>query len=138
MLKFSKKTQYAMVALLHLHHCGDEGRDTAHCISERHGFPEEYLGKVLQKLARSGLLESVQGAGGGYRLARPFGELTVGAVVDATGERPVPRPDRHAQCAEVCVCYVQCALEDVQTRVMDYLDSLPLCEVLTESNTATA
>lgn len=132
MLKFSKKTQYAMVALLHLRHCAEDGRDTARAISKKYDFPEEYLGKVLQKMVRAELLESVQGANGGYRLARPFAELSVGCVVDAIGERPANAVP-HSQCADECTCYVQTALEDVQSKVMAYLESLPLQEVLAES-----
>jgi len=144
MLKFSKKTQYAMVALLHLKHCANEGQETARSISQRYDFPEEYLGKVLQKMAKAGLLESVRGADGGYRLAVPYHELSVGSVVDAIGERPTTAiggdekspcsaAERHAQCADECTCYVQGALEDVQTKVMEFLETLPLSEVLAES-----
>jgi len=92
-------------------------------------------------MAKAGLLESVRGADGGYRLAVPYHELSVGTVVDAIGERPTTAlagepcsaADRHAKCADECTCYVQGALEDVQAKVMQFLETIPLSEVLAES-----
>src|SRR5438309_1327586 len=52
-------------------------------LAEYHGIPPAYLAKHLQALAAAGLVESVAGRKGGYRLARPAREITVLAVVDA-------------------------------------------------------
>ena len=133
MIKFSKKTHYAMIALLHLRRCGDDEQGTARQISGRHDIPEDYLSKVLQRMARAGLVESIQGARGGYRLTRRFRDLSVGSVVDAMGERPEPAPPTYGDCDDdECCCCVQHALEDVQRRVMDYLDTLRLDELLVD------
>lgn len=52
-------------------------------LAEFHGVPAAYLAKHLQALSRAGILESVQGVGGGYRLARPAADITVLDVVEA-------------------------------------------------------
>src|SRR6476619_6203577 len=52
-------------------------------LAEYHGVPSEYLAKHLQALARADVLETVKGARGGYRLARPAAEITVLDVVEA-------------------------------------------------------
>ncbi len=52
-------------------------------LAEFHGVPAAYLAKHLQALSRAGILESVQGPRGGYRLARPAAEITVLDVVEA-------------------------------------------------------
>ena len=52
-------------------------------LAEYHGVPSAYLAKHLQALARSGVLETVKGPRGGYRLARPPAEITVLDVVEA-------------------------------------------------------
>ena len=52
-------------------------------LAEFHGVPAAYLAKHLQALSRAGILESVQGVGGGYRLARPAADITVLEVVEA-------------------------------------------------------
>ena len=52
-------------------------------LAEYHGVPAAYLAKHLQALSRAGILEAVQGPRGGYRLARPAGEITVLDVIEA-------------------------------------------------------
>jgi Rrf2 family protein len=52
-------------------------------LAEYHGVPPAYLAKHLQALAGAGVLRTVKGAHGGYRLARPATEITVLDVVEA-------------------------------------------------------
>src|SRR5262245_57401725 len=61
-------------------------------LAEYHGVPAAYLAKHLQSLARAGVLETVKGPRGGYRLARAAAEITVLDVVEAIdGEEPAFR-----------------------------------------------
>jgi Rrf2 family protein len=52
-------------------------------LAEYHGVPAAYLAKHLQALAGAGVLTTVKGARGGYRLARPAAEISVLDVVQA-------------------------------------------------------
>ena len=61
-------------------------------LAEYHGVPAAYLAKHLQALARAGVLETVKGPKGGYRLARPATEITLLDVVEAIdGDEPAFR-----------------------------------------------
>lgn len=61
-------------------------------LAEYHAVPAAYLAKQLQALAGAGVLETVKGPRGGYRLARPPTEITVLDVVEAIdGEEPAFR-----------------------------------------------
>ena len=61
-------------------------------LAEYHGVPSAYLAKHLQALAGAGVLETVKGPRGGYRLARPAAEITVLDVVEAIdGHEPAFR-----------------------------------------------
>jgi len=61
-------------------------------LAEFHGVPTAYLAKHLQALARAGILESVPGGRGGYRLARPVDDITLLDVVEALeGKAPAFR-----------------------------------------------
>lgn len=51
-------------------------------IAERHGIPATFLVQILHELRRAGLVASVRGAAGGYRLSRPPSEVTLADVVD--------------------------------------------------------
>src|SRR5262245_46876157 len=65
-------------------------------LAEYHGVPGAYLAKHLQALSRHGIIESVSGPRGGYRLARPASKITVLDVVQAIeGAAPAFR------CAEI-------------------------------------
>ena len=61
-------------------------------LAEYHAVPSAYLAKHLQALARAGVLETVKGPRGGYRLARPASDITVLDVVEAIdGDEPAFR-----------------------------------------------
>ena len=52
-------------------------------LAEFHGVPTAYLAKHLQAMSRAGILESVAGPRGGYRLARPAAEISILDVMEA-------------------------------------------------------
>ena len=70
MLRFSKKADYALMAMKHLAVRGDAGSSSAREIAAEYNIPIELLAKVLQRLVRTGLLISTQGTRGGYTLSR--------------------------------------------------------------------
>jgi Rrf2 family protein len=58
-------------------------------LADYHGVPAPYLAKHLQAMTRAGVLESVPGRTGGFRLARPAGDITVLDIVEAIdGDEP--------------------------------------------------
>lgn len=88
MLKLTKKADYGLIALRHLagpvrdHDHADWSRTaSAKDISEAYRIPLPLLSKVLQKLAKSGLLISEQGTNGGYRLARDPEQISTLEVI---------------------------------------------------------
>jgi Rrf2 family protein len=52
-------------------------------IAQRHGIPLQFLVQILRTLRSAGLIESVRGAGGGYRLSAPPQEVALADIVDA-------------------------------------------------------
>ncbi len=83
MLRLSKKTDYALMAMKHLALHGDRGASSAREIAEQYDIPAELMAKVLQRLVRRGLLVSHQGTRGGYQLARPATLMSVADVIQA-------------------------------------------------------
>ena len=85
-MKLSTKGRYAMVALADIALQGGGGLVTLADISRRQAVSLPYLEQLFVKLRRGGLVESVRGPGGGYRLARPASEIRVVDVLSAVDE----------------------------------------------------
>ena len=83
MLKFTRKTDYAVQALLHMAAREGAGLVSAREIAACHGIPVQLTAKLLQAMARAGLCESSLGPRGGYRLAKPAGAVTLKAIIEA-------------------------------------------------------
>jgi len=83
MLKLTKKADYGLMAMKHLAEHGDHGACSAKDVAEAYGIPPEALAKILQKLAKAGLLNSQHGMNGGYTLARDPGLITAFEVIRA-------------------------------------------------------
>ncbi len=85
-MKLSTKGRYAMVALADLALEEGDGFVTLTDISARQNISLAYLEQLFVKLRRSGLVESVRGPGGGYRLARSSNSIRVSDVLEAVDE----------------------------------------------------
>jgi len=83
MLKLTKKADYALMAMKHLAEHGQAGACSAKDVAEAYGIPSEALAKILQRLAKSGLLISQHGTNGGYTLARDAAKISAFEVIRA-------------------------------------------------------
>jgi Rrf2 family protein len=83
-MKISAKTEYACLAVLALAQQRPEDPPIRiREISMMYEIPERYLVQILLQLKGAGLVVSTRGASGGYRLARPASQISVGAVLTA-------------------------------------------------------
>jgi Rrf2 family protein len=128
MLRLSKKTDYALMAMKHLALMGDRGSASAREIAEQYDIPVELMAKVLQRLARRGLLASHQGTRGGYQLARPSTAISVADVMQA-----VDGPLTVTACSHDdhgCGQYQKCNVRDPLWRLKDrILTALGTCSI---------
>lgn len=85
-MKLSTKGRYAMVALTDLALQPEEDLVTLSDISKRQKISLPYLEQLFVKLRRAGLVESVRGPGGGYRLARVSSDIRVSDILAAVDE----------------------------------------------------
>ena len=85
-MKLSTKGRYALVALVDIAFHQDEGLVSVNDLSRRQDISLPYLEQLFVKLRRSGLVSSVRGPGGGYRLARPAKEIRIDEVLTAVDE----------------------------------------------------
>ncbi|MEO0485126.1 MAG: Rrf2 family transcriptional regulator [Pseudomonadota bacterium] len=85
-MKLSTKGRYAMVALADLALQDQDKQVSLGEISKRQQISLAYLEQLFVKLRRAGLVQSVRGPGGGYRLARPASDIRVSEILGAVDE----------------------------------------------------
>jgi len=83
LLKLTKKADYALMAMKHLAEHASEGSRSAKDVADAFGIPPEALAKILQRLAKAGLLQSHHGINGGYVLARAAHTISAFEVIEA-------------------------------------------------------
>src|SRR5271165_486526 len=83
MLKLTKKADYGLMAMKHLAEHADQGACSAKDVAEAYGIPQEALAKILQRLAKVGLIRSQYGMNGGYTLTRDPKMISAFEVIKA-------------------------------------------------------
>ena len=138
MLRLSKKTDYALMAMKHLALLGDRGSSSAREIAEQYDIPVELMAKVLQRLARKGLLASHQGTRGGYQLARGAAMISVADVIQAV-DGPVTvtacSEDDH-NCDQFTKCSIRDPLWKIKNRILDALNTVSVAEMAADTEPA--
>jgi Rrf2 family iron-sulfur cluster assembly transcriptional regulator len=110
---------------------GGDGPVTLGGISERQAISLSYLEQLFGKLRRNALVSSVRGPGGGYLLAKPAPEISVGEII-----RAVDEPIDATQCGgkENCRDEQKCITHDLWTNlnrhIFDYLGSVMLSDLV--------
>jgi len=80
-VKLTRRSEYALLALIHLARAEGEGYVAVSAIAEAQGLPSKFLEQLLMALKRAGLVRSQKGPHGGYRLGRPASKITLAEVV---------------------------------------------------------
>ncbi len=105
-MKLSTRVRYAMRAMLELALQADAPSVSSREVAARQKVSEKYVGQLLAQLHTAGLVHSVRGQGGGFRLARPPKEIRLLDVVLAFEGTlaPVPCVDEPDLCARAPDC----------------------------------
>ncbi|MGB3293061.1 MAG: RrF2 family transcriptional regulator [Phormidesmis sp.] len=89
-MKLTTRGHYSVKALLDLSLQPVGTVSSVNAIAHRQQLPAPYLEKLLMELRRSHLVDSVRGAQGGYRLAKPPSQISLGQILEAVGESVSP------------------------------------------------
>lgn len=90
-MRFSLKGEYGILAALEIAlHC-DQGPIQVKKIAHQQGIPPRFLEQIMSSLKKSGLVESIRGAQGGYRLTKPAEEIRLSDLLQAV-EGPILPP----------------------------------------------
>jgi Rrf2 family protein len=140
MLRLSKKADYALIAMKHLARNAGAPSTSAREIAEQYDIPIELLAKVLQRLVRTGLLQSTQGTRGGYTLSRPPKSISVADVIQAIdGPLTVTACSTEKNdCEQYSKCSVRDPLWQIRERIVAALGTVTISEMAADQDAATA
>lgn len=131
MLRLTKKADYGLMALKYLAEQEGAGAQSAKDIAEAYHIPPQLLAKILQTLAKSGLLVSHAGTNGGYALARPATEITAFETI-----RAIDGPlfitsciTIHGTCDLAGHCTIKEPLRKVNDSIKDMLSQLRIADL---------
>jgi Rrf2 family protein len=130
---FSAKCEYGIKAMLDLSINGGDGQPVqVRVIAERAEIPEGFLEQIMSDLRRAGLVESVRGAHGGYRLARVSEDINLADVIEAIDGPVTPggclRDTVPAE-SGTSIAVIQDVWIDVRDCVMDVLSTMDLAHL---------
>lgn len=134
-MKVSTRGDYASRALLSLALRMEEAPPTSvRDIAERTGLPQPYLEQILLALKGAGLVRSKRGVGGGYVLARPPEQITLGQIVSAV-DGPIMagdfgQPHENGACDHEGQCVLLAVWSEVGEHMRHHLDSFTLADMV--------
>jgi Rrf2 family protein len=135
MLKFSKKVEYALISMLYMAEQNEGQLTTSRELAATFNIPQELAGKVLQSLAKSGCISSVQGVKGGYLLAKEPDMINLADIIVAV-DGPVKvvncvdEPDS-CSCEQLSFCNMRNPMETIQDKLMNFFTSITLKDLQT-------
>ncbi len=104
MLKISKKGDYGLLLMTALAKLGRKEWGSLSSIAEENNLPEKFLEQIAGKLKMTGLIESREGVGGGYKLARKATKISVAEVLEALEGKVLPVMCMKGWCGREKVC----------------------------------
>lgn len=130
-------TEYSLIISLHLarRRAAGSGAIAARELAEVERLPADYVEQILLRLRRSGIVESLRGAKGGYLLARAPEQVSVYDVMDASEHQTFEMNcERHPVDGERCDPAGQCSIRPVwvelQIRIDGFLRSVSLADLM--------
>ena len=133
-MQLSTKGRYAVMAMTELAGQQADRAVSLAAIAERQQISRPYLEQLFARLRRQGLVRSVRGPGGGYRLSRPAGELRIADIIVAVDE-PIAatrcKPGSSKGCTKTGArCVTHDLWEELGQQIHVFLSSVSLADVV--------
>ena len=152
MIKLNRVTEYALIALRHMNRkavVDARSVTSAREIADQYGLPFEITAKTLQRLRDTGLIDSAQGARGGYLLQSDLNQISLAQFLDlmeggqsvvacAPVEHPSHAPTSTKQkddchCEYHSACEIQGVMKGLNRRIREFLSGIRLAELTQDS-----
>lgn len=139
-MRLSKRGEYGLRAMITLAEPAQKSDSPAMMqikdISQREQISPKFLEQILLTLKNAGLLHSKMGVGGGYYLARPASEITLGQIFRVLDGPVAPIKCVSQMAYETCgcpdeqACGLRLVMGDVRNAIADILDNTSLADVI--------
>ncbi len=129
---YSRSTEYAIRAFVNLAQVPDGKYAMVKQIAEQEGIPAHFLAKILQQLARKGLLRSSKGPTGGFSLRTPAKEVSLIQLVEALDGLTDYQKcvSGLSECTDDQPCGMHDSWKTLRSRIMDYLEKTTIADLV--------
>ena len=130
-MRLTTKGRFAVTAMLDLALNENAKPVTLAGISERQAISLSYLEQLFSRLRRQGLVTSVRGPGGGYRLAKPHADISVSHIIAAVDELiDATQCGGKEDCHDAGRCMTHDLWASLNDKILDYLSGVTLAELV--------
>lgn len=129
---YSKSTQYAIRAVLHLAALPPGSLCRLEIIARETEIPKHFLGKIMQRLVRKRLVQSTKGLGGGFALRLPPRQITLFTIADAIDDLKLTLGDcifGNYVCGETNPCPLHESWVKVRERQLSFLEGITIADL---------
>ena len=123
-MKLSSRTDYALRALMSLVEFADKELVSTRKLAERNDIPKKFLEQILMEMKTKGWIESVTGKHGGYRLAKPASQITMGEVIRHFDGNLAPIACVSSTCYKYCTQEAVCRFRRLFLDARNYVAGL--------------
>lgn len=130
-MRLTTKGRFAVTAMLDIALYEAEKPVTLAGISERQSISLSYLEQLFSRLRKQGLVSSVRGPGGGYRIAKAHQEISVSDIITAVDEQvDATQCGGHENCREEGRCMTHDLWASLNTKILEYLSGVSLADMV--------
>jgi Rrf2 family iron-sulfur cluster assembly transcriptional regulator len=134
-MRLTSKGRYAVTAMLDVALHSQDNPVPLADISERQGISLSYLEQLFAKLRKAGLVASVRGPGGGYRLGTDPYTISVGCVIDAVDESvDATKCAGQGDCQGGVRCLTHTLWCDLSSRISGFLNNITLGQLMNDND----
>ncbi len=133
-MRITTKGRYAVRAIVQLAMQGSDKPVSIRKISEIENISAEFLEQIFFKLRKGGIITSVRGPGGGFKLARKVEEISIADIFDAVGEGLILSPcveDSAESCERISNCIIKQLWNNSYLHFRGYFEKTTLKDVIT-------
>ena len=130
MLKITKRTEYALIALSHIESYDKKALISSKDIAKQYNIPKELMAKTLQLMAKIGYIKATKGPHGGYQSNIKSEDISLKNFIESI-EGPLGLIDCQIndECTQFSACNIKKPIKRINDNLLNFLDNISLVEI---------